>query len=904
MSVQLIIQPQNYHGFSNSNNTANQFLIDGIDFNNVNTSVNTIAANPLPQVAINLYNPTMSVNTWYRYYDILSTQVVKVGAYLSISSSASAKNNGIIQKLSNLTIGSVYNIEFNTHLITGQASILIYSGTILQSTNALSVAGIQTIQFTANSTEDTIVIASRYTTTANLLQLNSISVTAAPSEVIQFYGDGQVILDLYEDENLPLTFSVDDFKNVAENVQSYSKAFKLPATKRNSQIFDNIFEITRSVESRGGLQFNPYKRSKCILKQDGLLLFQGFLRLLEISEKNGEVSYNVNLYAEVIALADTLRDRTFRDLDFSELAHTYNYSSIRDSWQGILPVAPLPVGSFAGAAGATVTNVLKYPFIDWNHQYTYTNGGMPKLLTLETAFRPCIRIKYLIDRIFEASPFTFTSDFFNTSEFSKLYMDFNWGSDDGPVTFNDNGAGDIGTDQIGTGTFATIITDAGSGGGGGNTFGSNLGYSSGVYTAIAENQTYSINYKYIYEVTGSGNWEIETEWEVVRASGLVELPINNTITSGSGISGTLPMIAGNFTTILDIGDTLRPKFKVSTTGTNVSTLLAISGWGLGQTLATTSSTATTSDTMLQRLRGDLKQWDFLKGLLTMFNLVTLPDEDNPNNIRIEPYTNIFINNPNSKQLDWTEKVDTSEIKLTPLTDLNKSTFFKFVEDEDDYAFNKYKNSVGGHLYGSQKYNAGNEFNILSGENEITADPFAATLIKPLDDDYPDFITPAIYAMSDDDVSEGFDNSPRILYDNGVVDMTSTTYSVPAQSGSAANAFESEFLQFSHLSDIPTVTSTPPSSTDTKDFNFGACQLMTGVGSPTVNNLFNLYWLPYYSELYNPNTRTMAIKVNLSPADINTFNFFDTILIKNRVFRVNKIDYKPNNLAKVEFILIP
>ena len=70
------------------------------------------------------------------------------------------------------------------------------------------------------------------------------------------------------------------------------------------------------------------------------------------------------------------------------------------------------------------------------------------------------------------------------------------------------------------------------------------------------------------------------------------------------------------------------------------------------------------------------------------------------------------------------------------------------------------------------------------------------------------------------------------------------------------------------------------------------------------NLFNMYWLPYYAELYNPNTRTMTIKVNLSPSDINTFKFNDTVFIKNRIFRCNKIDYKPNDLATVEFILIP
>ena len=49
---------------------------------------------------------------------------------------------------------------------------------------------------------------------------------------------------------------------------------------------------------------------------------------------------------------------------------------------------------------------------------------------------------------------------------------------------------------------------------------------------------------------------------------------------------------------------------------------------------------------------------------------------------------------------------------------------------------------------------------------------------------------------------------------------------------------------------------------------------------------------------------MTLKVNLSPSDVAAFKFYDTVFIKNRVFRVNKIEYKPNDLATVEFILIP
>ena len=98
----------------------------------------------------------------------------------------------------------------------------------------------------------------------------------------------------------------------------------------------------------------------------------------------------------------------------------------------------------------------------------------------------------------------------------------------------------------------------------------------------------------------------------------------------------------------------------------------------------------------------------------------------------------------------------------------------------------------------------------------------------------------------------------------------------------------------------------PTTTDTSDLNFGEAQLINPVGNPLipVNNLFNLYWQPYYNELYHSDTRVMTIKVNLNAADINTFQFNEKVMIKNRAYRVNKIDYKPNDLSTVEFILIP
>jgi len=882
MSVQLIVFPQYFDGSTPLSSPSNQFFVDGINFNQVNTSTSTQSiSGALPQAFINSYSIGSSslfiLNTWYRFSSVASQ------VFESSNSMGFLANTGIVQRLSNLTYGATYDLTLN--IITNTTSLIVYqyTGNVLNSTHTISGTGTQTISFNAYSTADVIAIYS-VTSVAVIADISCVLSISTPSGIFTDLSNGQVICDLYEDEDIPLSLSVDDFKNVAEKVQSYSKAFNLPATKRNNQIFDNIFEITRTDT---GLNFNPYKRTKAILKQDGFLLFEGYLRMLDISDKSGETSYNVNLYSEVVALADVLGDKTFSDLDFTELEHAYNRTQIINSWNDS-PSAGITYLNASTSGFRDANSTVKYPFVDWTHQQliggssgTNATVGNPEYTSLEQIFRPFINIKYLIDRIFEVVPFTYESAFFDTDDFKKLYMDFNWGSKDFPVEPTE-------------GTYTSLnypiyISDTAYQ----NyqlenvNFSTDLGYDTTNHRFEAT--TAGTGYTIDYSVDYSGNQYVDCRWAHINSGGTVL----NTFNLQSFAQGD-NTYSGTVQVVLAVNDTLQLQAKAGTAGAGDKFQKSSTSIN-GTITANTGGSLVTTNTILQTLRGELGQWDFLKGLMTMFNLVTLPDEDNPSNIKIEPYSDIFINNPNSKELDWTEKVDVSEMKLVPLTDLNKKTIFKFVEDEDDYAFMTYKRGSN-HLYGSKKYDA-SEFTILAGEDEIIAEPFAATVVKPLEDMWSDIITPALYSMNDDETSEGFDNSPRIMYNNGIK-STGASYYIPAQNGVTSDN-QDDFLQFSHFSAI-----SPQSAPSVRDFHFGECQLIGGVGSPVNDNLFNLYWLPYYSELYNPDTRIMTIKVNLSPSDINTFKFNDTVFIKNRTFRVNKIDYKPNDLATVEFILIP
>ena len=911
MSVQLVLFPQE--------NPSSEFLVDALEFTTVNslTSLDLITSGNTFQTIMQTAPPTSS-GTWNIFRNTLNgtpDPPSELNGNLlinSIASSGLGVFSGVYQNITGTIAGEQYTVTINLTSTVDTVVLGWYNGA--QGINyTISAASTQiTHNFTAQSDSDTLFIA-YLGNDNNDLTISSISVTGAT--FIKEW-QGQVICDLYEDEEIPLTLSVDDFKNVAEKVQSYSKDFNLPATKRNNKIFGNIFEITRTVANP--YDFNPYALTRAILKQDGVILFDGTLKLIDIQDRDGEISYNVNLFSQTIALADALKNKTFDDLNFSELEHNYNKTVIRSSWLGALTLNnPLPVGTFAGTAGTSTTAVLKYPFVDWTGQVYFGSGATsgsepntPNLDRLETAFRPFIKVKYLLDRIFSEAGYTYSSSIFSAGKFTGLYMDFNWGGNSMPAVIGDTSftatykyvtGAPIFTNATTTFELLPLLDNSVTGGQPSSQTPTDYQDSGAdIYKIVAtvDNQLYDIDYNWqILHASGASSI-LECRWQHYDASENVTNTIDFLNQTMSGLFHVT--YAGNVSVILDTGDKLYTEYRVAPTGGAGSFQVSLIRPS-SATFNVSSVVVTTS--RLNALRGEISQWDFLKGIMTMFNLVTLQDKTDPANIIIEPYGDVFIKTTSGTTLaersiqdDWTHKVDLKDIKLTPLNDLKKETVFKFEEDDDDYAFDLYKTSTKGFLYGSKVFDASG-LTLLEGTEEVVATPFSATVCKPLFEQLGQFIIPSIYSLNSDGTTEGFDNNPRILYDHsptGGIDL-GYTYFIPAQNGVT---FENTQIlyTFSHLSDIPT-------QTDTDDYNFGECQLIPPIGQAPISNLFNNYWLPYYNELYNPDTKTMELKVNLSAGDIANFKFTNYVMIKSRAYRVNRIDYKPKDLSTVEFILI-
>ena len=918
MSVQLVLYPQFYDGYiSSSFPVLSEYVSDGTLFSllnsytgydvptsSINASYDAITAVP----AIAAWKRFRSTNPSGTFGTVTMPTQISNKIYL-YSNASHTSSSGVYQKIENLNVGVQYELKINITQAGASGTLFIGNSTLASSVNMLgnsvvanistASTGVQTLNFTAANTEEVLLLEYR-NNNGSTIHIDSVSIKDVVNPPSQTYGDvfdGQVICDLYEDEDIPLSLSIDNFKNVAEKVQSYSKDFNLPATKRNNKIFSHIFEVTKTYKQIDS--FNPYIKTRCILKQDGYDIFQGYLKLLDIVNKEGETSYSVNLFSEPIALKDVLDNKKFRDLDFTELEHDYNKTNIKASWYdstGITLLNALSTDSNAydASLGVNNTTVLKYPFVNWVGTYDLDTNDNIILGSLEDAFRPFINCKYILKQIFDATQFTYTSDFLDGATFSKMYMDFNWGAGNAP-----NDSKHIGdAKSASTGFVPTSFTNIDFSS---NTFSNEFGFdmSTDKFTATSDNTVYQFNYQAYFEWVINGTY-LFCRWVHKDSSGnLVGNGIINQQSSVGGGSGNF-LYQGTITETLNTGDTL--ELQADSGASNAIRQAYYSGTTSCSIDGSVTIDQMTNSVLLNTLRGDLGQWEYLKGIMNMFNLVMLQDKNNPNNIVIEPYKDIFISNTAGTTLaarsilhDWTDKIDITEIKLSPL-ELIKTTTFKYEEDEA-YPNNYYK-SITEVDYGSKVFSVP-DFTLLTGEEEIIATPFSATVIKPIADYLGDFLIPVVYSSNDDATEfESYNNKPRILFKISSSPFTlpaTITYKIPSQNG-VSGEDATQYLRFSH-------TTTLPSTSTSTDLNFGEAQLI-GIGTSPDDNLYNTYWSPYYDELYNPDTRYMTLKVNLNASDINQFNFYDKVMIKNREYRVNKIDYKPNDLSTVEFILIP
>ena len=91
-----------------------------------------------------------------------------------------------------------------------------------------------------------------------------------------------VDLDLMEDFDIELTYTIQDAQDITRRSGTYSKTITLPSTTRNDNAFRHAYNVQSFV---GG--FTPNKRIDCAVWSDGVQIFSGSMQLMAMRVKIG-----------------------------------------------------------------------------------------------------------------------------------------------------------------------------------------------------------------------------------------------------------------------------------------------------------------------------------------------------------------------------------------------------------------------------------------------------------------------------------------------------------------------------------------------------------------------------------------------------------------------------------------
>jgi len=135
-------------------------------------------------------------------------------------------------------------------------------------------------------------------------------------------------LDLSQDTDIAITFSVQDLADITKRRGAFSKTIALPSSKANDIAFRYAYNVQSFV---GG--FTPNKQVKCALWNDGVQVFRGTMQMLSMSVTRGVATYEVGIYGEEVSLFKAMEGVKLVDtVGVTGMNHTFTESLVTGSW--------------------------------------------------------------------------------------------------------------------------------------------------------------------------------------------------------------------------------------------------------------------------------------------------------------------------------------------------------------------------------------------------------------------------------------------------------------------------------------------------------------------------------------------------------------------------------------------
>ena len=242
-------------------------------------------------------------------------------------------------------------------------------------------------------------------------------------------------LDLFEDETITLTQTIQDIRDIEKVFTDFSKTFNLPASSTNNKLFKHYYRRDLITDAIPDGIFNANSKLDAILELNYKPFKRGYIVMNGVKLKNNQPeSYNITFYGQTVQLKDRVKDRKLSSLDFSRFNHDYNATKVKQGVQTYVS----PVGKQA----VTTAHII-YPLISHTNRFIYDSGTAGTTLsntrnidytgnqsTVNEGFhytdlKPALRVIDIIETIAQDGEIDmrFTDDFFKeTGFFANLYM--------------------------------------------------------------------------------------------------------------------------------------------------------------------------------------------------------------------------------------------------------------------------------------------------------------------------------------------------------------------------------------------------------------------------------------------------------------------------------------------------
>ena len=641
---------------------------------------------------------------------------------------------------------------------------------------------------------------------------------------------GSEKLDLFKDEDVNITLSIQNVRDISKLFTDFTQNFSVPASRNNNDIFKHYYNSDVS----GG--FSASQRQDAIIYLNKEVFREGSIELNGVNMENGKPSaYEVVFFSAGVNLKDLFGEDELIDLDLSAYDHSYSGSVIRGAMEGTTPLH-----------SGNVIYPLISPVADWFYDSSSSDHNDNDIAWHSTnnthgldyyELKPAIKISKLIDAIESKYSITFTSTFFGTSKFTDLFL---WGHRREGYMFKDQENGF--TAQKINFTSAT---------------GTGFDITEDVATIPS---TYS-DLQWRYSITSTSDYQ-------------VHFYINGAYYSSRSHSGNVTD-ATMFFVGLNTGDEIQMRFSppVNWDGSTITiTSASASGrdFDTPSTIYWTASRSTTQNIQTNVEMSDqmpeMKVYDFLSGLVKMFNLVIEPTSRTAFNI--EPLDDWYSS---GSTYEITEYVDTTSQKVNK-PELYKRISFKY-QEADSYPMRAYRETNGGRGYGD--LNA--DFTFDGGEL-VTESTFEIMRYQKLDD-LNNGTTNFLVGKSIDKEGKPYINSPVIFYSSGTIDITSYPIGFLDETGQTTTASNQVYL-------CANVNNTTAEDV-TQMLTFGQEVDPLHEQSYT-QTLYNQYWEDYVTDLYSTSRRVYSMKAILPYSITSRLKMNDKLDINGKRYIINQM----------------